>query len=76
MRKKRSTRVRPPKEVKQVDVVKIPFHESFPVHLRHKDESGYKDCYFKDSIDCEKYIDRYRLKPKNYKISITEPKDE
>lgn len=77
-KRKKSTRISPPKDnYHKVDeeIIRTPFHISFPVHLRHKDGKIYKDCYFKDDFDCEKYIKRYKLKSKDYTISETDSRE-
>lgn len=48
------------------------FHLSFPVHLSYKDGDDLKDCYFKDEIDLQKHITRYKLK--NYAVQETQPR--
>lgn len=50
------------------------FHLDFPLCLIHKDGMATKNCYFKDEIDLKKYIKRYKLKPKAYSISQTQPR--
>jgi hypothetical protein len=41
-------------------------YENFPVRLHQKDEN--KVCWFKDEIDLQKYLNRYKLDKKTIKI--------
>ena len=41
-------------------------YESFAVRLEHKEEK--KICWFKDSVDLQKYLERYKLEKKSIKI--------
>ena len=42
-------------------------YESFGVRLEHKDEQ--KICWFKDDVDLQKYLSRYKLDEKTIKIN-------
>jgi len=78
MRKKKPVKVKPqskrekPKEEIVLDVA--PFHEFFPLTLVHKDRNQEKVCYFVCQEHLDKYISRYKLNKKDYKISKTEPR--
>lgn len=71
-----TTKVNPPAHIaapkKRED--SIPFHLSFPFELHHIDGVDKKTCWFKDEIDLEKYIQRYKLKKKEFTIKQTEPR--
>lgn len=71
-----TAKVNPPTNVPvpQKDENTIPFHLNFPFELQHNDKGDKKICWFKDSVDLKKYIARYGLKEKDYKISKTRPK--
>lgn len=71
MRKKKVTPVKAAKVEEEIKPSKA-FHKSFPVHLNYKDGDTIKDCYFKDEIDLQKYITRYKLK--NYAVQETQPR--
>jgi hypothetical protein len=77
MRKKKPVKVKPqskrekPKEETVFGV--LPFHEFFPLTLVHKDQNQEKVCYFVCQEHLDKYISRYKLNKKDYKISKTEP---
>lgn len=58
----------------QEEIPVLPFHLAFPFHLSYKDKNEQRDCYFKDEIDLNKYIKRYKLKPKTYVVTNTEPR--
>lgn len=74
-KKKQPVKVKPPKNTQEVESVEsIPFHLTFPFHLKHKDRDGLKDCFFKDEIDLKKYIIRYKLKKAQCKIEPTKPR--
>jgi hypothetical protein len=79
-RKKRNlnatTKVRPPANapVPVEDPNAKPFHLCFPFELQHDDKGDKKTCWFKDKIDMQKYITRYSLKAKDYKIQQTKPR--
>jgi hypothetical protein len=49
-----------------------PFHLMFPVHLNYKDRDIIKDCYFKDKIDLDKHLKRYKIK--NFTVTVTQPR--
>lgn len=78
MRKKKPVKVKPqsklekPKEEIVLDV--LPFHEFFPLTLVHKEQNQEKVCYFVCQEHLDKYISRYNLNKKDYKISKTEPR--
>ena len=78
MRKKKPVKIKPqskrekPKEEIVLDV--LPFHETFPLTLVHKEHNQEKVCYFVCQEHLDKYISRYNLKKKDYKISKTEPR--
>lgn len=78
MRKKKPVKVKPqskrekPKEEVVIDVA--PFHETFPLTLVHKDLNQEKVCYFVCQEHLDKYLSRYKLKKKDYKVSKTEPR--
>ena len=41
-------------------------YPTFPVRLEHLDEK--KICWFKDDVDLQKYVERYKLDKKTIKI--------
>ena len=51
-----------------------PFHLMFPFELQHKDGTEKKTCWFKDKVDMQKYIDRYKLKARDYSVKQTSPR--
>lgn len=55
------------------EFVVLPFHETFPVHLKFLKEK--RDCFFKDQIDMKKFVTRHKLKKKDYEINKTLPRD-
>ena len=57
-----------------VDLKVKPFHETFPHQLKHKDSKEDKLCWFECEEHMQKYIQRLKLKPKDYQISKTKPK--
>jgi len=71
-----TTKVNPPAHTasppKREDL--IPFHLSFPFELHHVDRGDKKTCWFKDEIDLEKYVQRYKLKKKEFTVKQTEQK--
>lgn len=75
MRKKRKapTKIRPPKNTVKSKIIVDPFHITFPFTLLHKDEK--KLCYFSDEVHVKKYIEKYKLTSKDYKITKTMPKE-
>lgn len=48
-----------------IDTSLFPY-DNFPVRLHQKDEN--KVCWFKDEIDLQKYLNRYKLDKKTIKI--------
>lgn len=78
MKKKKSVKIKPqskreqPKEKVILDV--LPFHETFPLTLVHKDGKEEKVCYFVCQEHLDKYITRYKLNKKDYKVSKTKPR--
>lgn len=78
MRKKKTTKLKPqskrekPKE--EVTFYTLPFHETFPLTLVHKDGKEEKVCYFVCQEHLDKYIIRYKLNKKEYKVSKTKPR--
>lgn len=48
-----------------IDTSLFPY-DNFPVRLQQKDEN--KVCWFKDEIDLQKYLNRYKLNEKTIKI--------
>lgn len=82
MKKKRASKIRvnppPQKTVKpqENDEGLPPFHVVFPIELKHNDRGEAKTCWFKDDIDAKKYITRYKLKPRDYTIQKTLPKND
>lgn len=75
MKKKRKApaKVRPPKNNIKIEAPSQPFHITFPFTLLHKEEK--KLCYFLDEVHMKKYIERYKLTSKDYKITKTTPKE-
>lgn len=73
-KKQTPTRIQPPKQTSKtsVDIDVPPLHISFPITLHHKDEN--KLCFFRDEIDMKKYIERCKLKEKDYKVTPTTPR--
>jgi hypothetical protein len=55
----------------QINENDLPFHIMFPLELHHLDNGEQKICWFKDEIDLKKYLIRYKLKPKEYKVQYT-----
>lgn len=51
-----------------------PFHEVFPWTLTYMEGKEEKFCCFQDKSHVEKYIERYKLRSNNYKITKTKPK--
>jgi hypothetical protein len=43
-------------------------HEGFPIYLRHQDGKETKTCWFQCQNHLDKYITRYKLKPKDYTL--------
>ena len=82
MKKKRASKIKvnppPQKATKpQENEEKLPpFHVMFPIELKHDDKGESTTCWFKDNIDAKKYIVRYKLKPKDYTIQRTLPKND
>lgn len=76
MRKKRKApqKVRPPKQAVQFTANVPPLHITFPITLHHKAEN--KFCYFSDESHLYKYLERWRLKIKDVKITKTKPKED
>jgi hypothetical protein len=56
------------------DTNDIPFHIEFPIELHHDDNGESKTCWFKDKIDCKKYIQRNKLKLNEIEIQTTKQK--
>lgn len=75
MRKKRkvTTKVRPPKVTATPHIEVPPLHISHPFCLYHKTEK--KNCYFSDEIHMKKYIERCRLKVKDFTVTRTKPRE-
>jgi hypothetical protein len=75
-KRKGTIKVAPPTNLPspKADVMDIPFHIGFPVELHHLDNGEKKTCWFKDMIDCKKYITRYKLKSNQFTIRKTNPK--
>lgn len=75
-KRKGTIRVAPPANLAspKADINDIPFHVSFPVELHHLDNGENKICWFKDKIDCQKYVTRYKLKSNQITIQKTKPK--
>ena len=71
-KKKTTKRIRAPKVTKTVELSVAPFHITFPFTLFHKAE--HKFCYFCDEFHMRKYIERYKLKPKDVTITQTTPR--
>ena len=77
-RKKKSSttkKVQPPKDVTSSIIETAPFHITFPITLIHKEGKSVKYCYFQVKEHLEKYIKRLKLKPKDYKIEETQPRN-
>jgi hypothetical protein len=79
-RKKTTTKVKPISQRKErlnnpvyEDPI-LPFHETFPITLRHFEGKDEKVCYFQCQEHLNKYVARNGLKPKDYKQSKTQPK--
>ena len=78
MKNKKPVKVKPqskrekPKE--EIVLGTLPFHETFPLTLVHKDRKEEKTCFFVCQEHLDKYISRYMLNKKDYKISKTEPR--
>jgi hypothetical protein len=78
MKKKTTAKLKPqskrekPKE--EVVIETLPFHETFPIKLVHKDGKEDKVCYFVCKEHLNKYMTRYKLNKKECQISKTEPK--
>lgn len=81
MRKKRQQ----PQKIKPVSQRKVstntfvdppvePFHIMLPLTLRYQDGKDEKVCYFQCQEHLDKYIERYKLKPKTYTVTKTQPK--
>lgn len=72
------TRVKsnPAVQPKVEDIPVLPFHESFPITLEHKDGKEFKRCFFMCQEHCDSYIKRYKLKKGTYIAFPTVPKDE
>lgn len=61
-----------------VDLKVNSFHITFPHQLKHKDGKDGKEeklCWFECVEHMQKYIQRHQLKPKDYEISKTKPKE-
>lgn len=50
------------------------FHLAFPHQLVHRDKDEVKTCWFVEEDHMKRYIERYKLKPSQFKISKTEPR--
>jgi hypothetical protein len=80
MKKKTTTKLKPqskrekPKPKDEVVLDTLSFHETFPLTLVHKDGKDEKVCFFVCKEHLDKYISRYKLNKKDYKISKTEPR--
>lgn len=78
MTKKKPVKLKPqakrekPKE--EVVIETLPFHETFPLTLVHKDGKEEKVCYFVCKEHLDKYISRYKLNKKDYTITKTKPR--
>lgn len=78
-RKKRSSttkKVHPPKDTITPVVETAPFHITFPITLIHKEGKLIKYCYFQVKEHLDKYIKRLKLKPKDYKVEKTQPRNQ
>lgn len=78
-RKTQTKKIKAPKLVRRVEEEfssTLPFHETFPFTLKHLDPKEKKVCYFQCKEHMDKYIERSKLKKKEYKIEETHPKDE
>lgn len=84
MRKKKSVKVKPQskrkvpekktkKENEEPEV--LPFHKFFPLTLIHKNDKQEKVCYFVCQEHLDKYVARYKLKKKDYKVSKTKRRE-
>lgn len=75
MRKKRkvTAKVKPPKTTSTPILDVPPLHISHPYTLYHKSEK--KHCYFSHESHLKKYIERSKLKPKDFTVSRTKPKE-
>lgn len=81
VRKKNETKRKAPTKVKSRptvqpkvdDIPTLPFHESFPITLEHKDGKEFKKCFFMCQEHCDSYIKRYKLKKGTYVTFPTVP---
>lgn len=45
-------------------------YDMFPIRLEHKDGKDKKTCWFQCQSHFEKYVNRYKLKPKDCKVKV------
>lgn len=64
-----------PKDDKENQIKALPFHITFPITLIHKEGSYIKYCYFQVEDHLHKYLKRNNIKPKNFKIENTKPRN-
>lgn len=79
-KQKKQTKVKPINQ-RKTSLNKLVFEEPvesfeimFPLTLKHKDGKEDKVCYFQCQEHLDKYIERYKIKSKDYCISKTQPK--
>lgn len=73
-KRKAPKKITPPKDVKETVIHTAPFHIIFPITLIYKENKQTKFCYFQVKEHLDKYISRFKLKPKDYKIEETKPR--
>jgi len=75
-KRKGTIKVTPPANLlpQKSDPSDVPFHVAFPIEMHHLDNGENKICWFKDKIDCQKYIARYKLKVNQITIQKTKAK--
>jgi len=69
---KSQSKVKPQRLAKSYDIQVLPFHIGYPLTLHHISEN--KFCYFSCEDHMKKYIERCKLKPKDFKVTQTQPK--
>jgi hypothetical protein len=50
-------------------------HSGFPYRLEHKEGKDNKICFFQCEAHMKKYLEKTKLKKKDYKISIKQEKE-
>lgn len=70
-KRKAPKKIAPPKDAKETVIHTDPFHITFPITLIYKEANLTKFCYFQVKEHLDKYINRFKLKPKDYKVEET-----